>query len=129
MRKLLAAAVFALAACSDSTGPDAHVGSYELRNINGQGLPQIIQQDASGTLEITGGLVTLRADGTFTDRIDYRFDDGVDFISESEVTTGFYTIAGNNVTFDTDDGFTYSMALSGRTLTQVEPGITLVYRR
>ena len=77
MKKLLAAAVFVLAACSDSTGPNAHVGDYELRNINGQALPQIIDQDASGTLEVTGGVVTLRSDGTFTDRIDLRFDDGV----------------------------------------------------
>ena len=129
MRKLVAAALVVLAACTDSTGPNSHIGSYTLLRINGQSLPQVIDQDASSTLEVTGGVVTLDSDGTFTDRIDFRFTTATSVETDSDIATGFYTITGDNVTFESDDGFTYSMALSGRTLTQVEPGITLVYQR
>jgi hypothetical protein len=129
MRKLVAAAMLVLAACSDAAGPDAHVGSFTLVSFNGQGLPQIVEQDASRTLEVTGGVVTLHSDGTFTDRLDFRETTATTVDTDSDVLTGFYTITGDNVTFDSDDGTTYSMARSGRRLTLVEPGLTLVYER
>jgi heat shock protein HslJ len=129
MKKFLAAALVVLAACSDSTGPNAVVGAYALASINGQGLPQIIAEDATTTVEVTGGLVTLNADGTFTDRIDFRITDDTGVSTDSDTAFGTYTVSGNNITFHADDGSTYSMARSGGTLTQSEPGITLVYER
>jgi hypothetical protein len=129
MRKLFAAALLVLAACSDSTGPNAHVGAYALTSINGVGLPVIVDQDATGTLEITAGLVTLSANGTFTDRTDFRETTGSQVFTDFDVTTGSYEINGNNITFFPNGGGSYSMAFSGETLTQVEPGFTLVYEK
>ena len=132
MRRLLAAAsLLVFTACGDSTGPNARVGAYELTSINGQGLPQIVDQDpqTGETLEITAGLVTLNSDGTFTDRTDYRFTSGTQVFNDFDEASGTYSISGNNVTFQTFQGDVYSMAVSGGTLTQVEPGFTLVYQK
>jgi hypothetical protein len=130
MRRLVAAALLVLTACSDSTGPNAHVGSYTLVSVNGQGLPEVVFQDGSETVEFTGGVVTLNSNGTFSDRIDFRITTSTEVFDDSDTITGTYTITGNNVTLNPSDGSSaYSMALSGNALTQVEPGLTLVYEK
>ena len=129
MRKLFAAALLVLAACSDSTGPNARLGTYSLVSINGQDLPVVVGTISGTTVEIISGEVTLNSNGTFTDRTDYRFTSNAGVDTDFEIATGTYSVNGNNVTFLTSDGDSYSMAISGQTLTQVEPGLTLIYER
>lgn len=131
MRKILAAAaaLVALTACGDSTGPNAHVGVYTLQTINGQNPPVVVDQDATTTVEVTSGVVTLNENGTFSDRIDFRVTEGTSVVNDFDIATGTYTLSGNTVTFNVAGGGSYSMVLSGITLTQTDIGFTLVYRK
>lgn len=132
MRKLLAGLVLAfVAACGGDggSGPNTeHVGTYTLQTINGAALPFLLQ---SGTtrIEVTGGRVSLNADGTFSDITDLRVTQGTTVATTQEGTLGAYQRSGNNITLVPASGGSYSMAYSGNTLTQVESGATLVYRR
>ena len=130
MKKLLIvmAALDSLS-CKDSTGPKVHVGVYTLRTINGQNPPQVVAQNSSGILEFTAGVVSLNADGTFSDRTDFRFTSGSTVTTDFVLVVGTYQRDGDNVTFFASGGGSYSMAYAGTSLTQVEEGITLVYRR
>jgi hypothetical protein len=126
----LAGLAFLAAACGDSsTGPASIAGTYTLQTINGQAPPRTVFQDASGRVEITGGRVNLNADGTFSDATDLRVTSGTTVLTDTETAVGMWVQNGDNITFNVSGGGSYSMALAGRTLTQVEEGITLVYRR
>jgi hypothetical protein len=113
-----------------ATGPDPVVGTYTLQTINGQAPPQTLNEDANGRLEITGGRILLDGDGSFHNEIDVR-------ITSRGVTStgpvhlfGTYVRTGTNITVTpAQGGDSYSMALSGRTLTVGGAGATLVYRR
>ena len=134
LRLLTVGGLVALAACSDSSGPDATIhGTYTLRTVNGQTLPATIFQDASGRFDITGGTLTLNSNGTFTDVVMFRIVSGTTTITDQASGTGTFAEAGNTVTFTTTDGETYTMTRSGGTLTQVvsEEGLTftIVYQK
>jgi hypothetical protein len=113
-----------------ATSPDSVVGTYTLQTINGQAPPQTVNEDANGRLEITGGRMLLDGDGRFHNEIDFR-------ITSRGVTSngpvhlfGTYVRTGTNVTVTpAQGGDSYSMALSGRTLTVGVGGATLVYQR
>jgi len=126
----LALLSLAALACGDSTSPESTVGVYALESINGSAPPVIIDQDASGTLEVTGGQVSLNADHTFSDRTDFRFTASNGAISTAQdITTGTYSQTGNTITLSPTGDTPYSMVLNGNTLTQIEPDFTIVYRR
>lgn len=130
MRKLATLGLaLTLAACGDATGPTSIVGLYSLQTVNGETLPVTVFQDATERFEILGGRVSLNGDGTFSDATDFRYTSGQTVLTDTETATGTYVETGNNITFNVSDGGSYSMAVSGRTLTQVLEGITLVYRR
>jgi ABC-type glycerol-3-phosphate transport system substrate-binding protein len=126
----LAGITLAAACGGDSaTGPDSIVGTYTLQTVNGVATPVTVFQDASGRVEVTGGRVSLNADGTFSDAIDLRLTSGQTVLTTTETAVGTYVRSGDNITFNVTGAEPYRMAISGRTLTQVEEGFTLVYRR
>lgn len=54
------------ASCRDSTAMTrAVVGDYTLVSVNGGGLPAVVSQSQSVTVEIVSGQLTLNADGSF----------------------------------------------------------------
>ena len=114
-----------------STGLDnAHVGTFTLVSVNGQNLPFSLTE-GTATITITSGSVTLNADRSFTDVTSYTFRQGTATESLTDTALGSYVRSGNNITFNvtSPEPGTYSMAFSGNTLTQVEEGFTLIYRR
>ena len=121
----------AIASCSDSNAPEtAHVGFYALTSIDGQAPPLVIFESTEGTLEITGGAVTLSANGTFRDSTALRATtaDGVE--TGFEVASGAYTKSGNTITFTPTGSESYQMTLTNNTtLTQFFDEFTLVYTR
>jgi hypothetical protein len=117
------------AACGDSTGPNSFLGVYTLETINGLPLPVTVLEDPTGRFEITGGQVTLNGNGTFSDRTDLRVTSGLEVLEFSDPVVGTYVRNGDRITFDAGIDGSYEMTLSGRTLTQFEPGLTFVYRR
>lgn len=128
LARLFLLAAVGVAACKDSTAPSI-VGSYFLRTINGQSPPRVVAQTQYGTIEITGGAVTLNADHSFTHPVDFRITNGSSVTTDRITALGAWQQAGDNVTFTATDNTVYGMAISGRTLTQVNQGLTLVYRR
>ena len=86
-------------------------------------------QDATGTLEIVGGEVTLNSDQTFTDRTDYRLTDSNGVTTESDIATGTYTSSGSTVTLSPVGDVPYDLTLNGNALTQVVGSFTFTYRR
>ena len=135
LRNTLRAGVIAvaLAACSDSTGPDTDdlVGSYDLITIDGASLPVIVDQIGEDIAEITMGTVTLDEDGTFGDATEIRITEGGVVTTEVQSTQGTWTVSGSTVTFVPNDGSgNYTMTWNGQLrLTQLFQGFTLVYER
>ena len=133
LRNTLRAGVIAvaLAACSDSTGPDTDdlVGSYDLITIDGASLPVIVDQIGEDKAEITMGTVTLDEDGTFGDVTELRITEGGVVTTEVQSTQGTWTVSGSTVTFVPNDGSgNYTMTWNGQLrLTQLFQGFTLVY--
>ena len=127
------AIAFALAACSDSTGPDSDdlVGSYNLITIDGASLPVIVDQIGEDKAEITLGTVTIDDDGTFGDATELRITEGGVVTTEVQSTQGTWTISGSTVTFVPNDGSgNYTMTWDGEDrLTQLFQGFTLVYQK
>ncbi|HEY9518670.1 MAG TPA: hypothetical protein VIQ98_05400 [Gemmatimonadales bacterium] len=123
----------ALAACSDSTGPDTDdlVGLYDLITIDGASLPVIVDQIGEDIAEITMGTVTLDEDGTFGDATEIRITEGGVVTTEVQSTQGTWTVSGSTVTFVPNDGSgNYTMTWNGQLrLTQLFQGFTLVYER
>lgn len=142
VRKTLGAgmAALTLAACGgDATGndPDAVVGQYVLISINALPLPVIVDQIGDDIAEVTGGTVTVDADGTFGDVTNLRFTESGVVTTEVDATQGNWTLSGTTVTFTPNDGSgTYTMTWNGQDrLTQLFrpdpnlPGFTLIYER
>jgi len=122
---------FPIAACGDSTAPETVVGVYAMQSINGSAPPAVVGQDASGTLEVTGGQVSLNADQTFSDRTDFRFTDASTgaVTTTQDVATGTYTRSGNTVTLTPTGESPYSLTWDGSSLTQIVSGISIIYSK
>lgn len=132
-RILVLALVFVLAACGGdggSTGPDnGHVGTYTLQTVNGGGLPFTVVQVGANRLEITAGRITLNADNTLSGSLTTRETVNGAVTTEQGLETGTYVRNGTNISYQTSDGETGAMTLSGSSLTQTIEGLTLVYRK
>jgi hypothetical protein len=126
----MALVAFGIAACSDSTAPRSFVGAFALVAVNGTAPPVIIAQDATGTLEVTGGRITLNSDMTFRDSTEFRVTDSNNVSTiESDVVTGTYTTSGSTATLTPTGDAPYDLTLSGNTLTQTAGNLTITYNR
>lgn len=136
--RMLAVATVLLAAMacgggSDTTSPpgvDAAVGVYTLTSINGQPMPVIVQESGNSKTEITGGVVTLKGDRTFTDVTNARITTGGNVTTESDGVSGSWTRQANTVQFAPTGFEAYSMTWDGSNrLTQTFQGFTLIYNK
>ena len=133
----LAATALLAAGCSDSNAPDtSHVGRYRLESLDGQPLPLTLLDDASLTLTLTEGALTLNANSTFTQ--DVTIDvvaNGFPSAPERLSCSGTYRRSGNSFTMtgrETEEcsGMTATGVLDGDTFTvSDDQGETLVFRR
>ena len=126
--------VLVAAACGDSSGPDnAITGTYTLRSINGEDLPVVIRDAPDDRVEVTSGSLTLNANGSYSDVINFLVSNGTSTFPDRATDSGTYTQSGNTVTFRSNSGDVYNMTLSGNTLTQsFDDGViqlTLVYQK
>lgn len=130
VRLVLTAAVFAGCGGDSATGPGSITGTYELQTVDGDPLPYVVVQIGADRLEITGGRITLNADNTFSDRLEFRLvEDGETTDPDPETVTGTYQASGSSVTLTYPGGETSTVTVSGGTLTQSVEGITFVYRK
>jgi len=109
---------------------DAAVGVYTLSTINGQTMPVIVQQSGNDKVEITGGVVTLKEDRTFSDVTNARITVAGSVTSESDAASGTWTRQANTVQFVPTGFAAYSMTWDGSNrLTQSFEGFTLIYNK
>lgn len=128
-----------VAACGDSAGPDAgRNGRYVLRTINGQRLPAVVQETASGRLEFFSGALRLNTDMTFTDSTDLKVTPmfmgaplvGGEVVRRTDVAWGLYHISGDTVYFDSLRGEHYFMVFQvAGPLNQNLAGAILFYQK
>lgn len=134
-RKLvLAALVAAVAAfgCRETTAPApaGPAGEYALRTIDGNPPPQIVFTNAEATISFVGGLVLLRANGTYVDSTEVEIVTATTVARQHDVGRGTYRVSNDSVYFKGETTATeYAMVRNGAELVQQFDGIELVYRR
>jgi hypothetical protein len=129
------AVTLSLAACGggDVTGPaktNDIPGVYPLRTYDGAPVPLVVGQNATqGTLEITGGHVTLKEDGSFRESMTYRLTPpSGPAVVDSLGSTGHYTVDATRITFTFPEGDIVTGRYESSTIT-VAGEVTFVYRR
>lgn len=124
------AAVALALGCKDSVAPApaSLAGEYQLRAIDGNPPPQIVVADAEGVLSFVGGLVTLRADGTYRDSTALEIVTDAGVFSDFDVGSGTWRVSNDTVFFRVGTS-EYFMVRDGVELVQNFDGIELVYRR
>ena len=134
-RKLVLAALAAAVAafgCRDTTAPApaGPAGEYALRTIDGNPPPQIVFTSAEATISFVGGLVVLRANGTYVDSTEVEIVTATGVGHQYDVGNGTYRISNDSVFFKGQGTATeYVMVRNGVELVQQFDGIELVYRR
>ena len=125
----VALAVGLLAGCGNPTGPEAIAGNYTLRTINGQDLPFTIEAALlDGKIELAAGSLRINSDNTFSLSLTLATTEGGTTTSETETTTGAYTLNETAITL-TSDGETVTGSITGNTLTLIDEGLTFVYQK
>ena len=132
---LVAALLLPLSACSDDgTGNEddpGYFGTYELRTVNGSALPFTLLDNPVQKVEIIRGSIVVRADGTFTDGLEYRVTPaGGTAAPSDDVVIGTFLESAGSLVFNTSDGATYSVLLTANGgLSQEIDEYVLVYGR
>lgn len=124
-------AMLVLTACGDSTGPkqDDIEGVYTLKTAAGMSLPAQFPVQGLGQLVITGGSVTLKADRTFTARLDLRITENGQTTEVSAPGSGTYQRTNGTILLKNSDGTEDKATIEGRTLTLNAEGVVLVFER
>ena len=125
----LALSLLAFAGCDDeTTGPgDSVVGTYVLVSVNGDPLPAVVFEGGGVTSEALEGTLTLRADGTFSASTITRNTVNGSSSTDTESSSGAYTVSGATITFVDSTGTTIAIR-SGDTITVTfqENGLDIV---
>lgn len=131
------AAIVAIVACSDSSGPSVQKGpegNYAIATVNGKAVPAPLFSDTGGyMLEITSGTLSLTSDGKYSSVMGFRQTLPGAVSTYSDSTGGTWVRTGGNVQFtETSTGFMLSAVwTNGRiTVTDTSSGpspISLVY--
>ena len=127
LRKLLFPILFL--ACGDSTGPEAIAGNYTLRTIDGQDLPAVILQVLNDKVEVTAGSLRINSDLTFSSSLTAAATTSGTTTSATDTQTGTYTLNGTAITLRFQDASTSTGSITGNTLTVIDEGLSLVYRK
>ena len=132
-----AAAVVAIVACSDSSGPNVQKspeGNYTIATVNGRTVPAPLFSDTGGyMLEITSGSLSLTSDGKYSSVMGFRQTLPGSVSSYSDSTGGTWVRTGGNVQFtETSTGFTLTAVWTNGRITVTDSTsasspISLVY--
>jgi len=110
-------------------GRDNVSGTYELRSVNGRGLPAVLYQEPGYRLEVLNANFTFSPDGTYSEAgIVREVVNGRSSTSPSS-TRGYYEYFNGDVTFEDDTGRVYYGEVDRNTLRVVDDGVTLIYER
>jgi hypothetical protein len=102
-------------------------------NANGLPLPATTFQNAAGRVEIVGGNIVLRSDGSFTELLTTRAVYTSGTVQENPITTaGDYTVSNTSITFTARSGsdqVTYTGALVDGRISYTYNNLTTVWQR
>ncbi len=128
----VAAGLALLAGCArDATGPgSAQIeGIFHLATVNGAALPFLVQQDSSVRVDVTESALTFNHDKTWSEVTLYRVNAAGTTTTPSEMSFGTWTLVNSAIELTSPEGFSEHGAISGTTLTLLDGGSSLVYRR
>lgn len=141
-RSLLAAiscVVLTLSACGGdsvsspvSLTPTTPVGSYDIQTVNGKSVPVTIQSDGTYTNEITAGVMTLTAGGTWSKVTTTRVTVPGSVQIYADTNAGAWTQSADSIQFTstldgTKQGALWVKGLLTVVTTQDNSNVTLVY--
>lgn len=97
---VLASAVAAFVACSDTTGIGNTTvgGSYVLASVNNNSVP-FTYTSGSNTITINSDVYNLQSNGTYSETINETISNGVSSSPASDAESGTWTQNGNAVVF------------------------------
>lgn len=130
------AAIVAIVACSDSSGPAVQSnpeGNYAIATVNGKPVPAPLYSDTGGyTLEITSGSLALTSDGKYSSVMGFRQTLLGAISTYTDSTGGTWVRSGGNVQFtETSTGFTLTGVWTNGRITVADstsdPTVSLVY--
>jgi hypothetical protein len=117
-------------ACSDDdiAGSSSTTGAYTLRTVNGSSLPYTVVTGTSAGTVVVDDVITLFQGGTFAGTRHFRAT--ANGTLETRAETGTYTLFGTSISLRVNEtGLTKVAIGDGVSMTFVEQGLTLVYRK
>ena len=125
---ILAAAAFTLA-CSEPTSPLDLVGTYALQSVNAMPLPFTLSQVGTTKVEVLDDQLMLASSSNYSSVGHKRYTSG-GFVSEvAPVDAGTFTRRGRTIALQSLLVGHWEGTIDGKTLTLVQQGYTLVYKR
>ena len=106
-------------------------GTYQLRSVDGAALPALMAQDDRGRLDVVGATRTLRDDGTYSERFEFRYVSAEsDTVAGVNDMRGAYTVTRTAVIFvDANDGTRSEASVAPGGLQLQVYGQTFEYRK
>lgn len=104
-------------------------GTYELRTVNGVGVPAVVYQEAGYRMEVLNAAITLEDDGTYTEAGIVRETIDGQTSTRSSESYGYYDYYNGELTFDDSSGRRFYGTVDGTTLVIDDQGVRMVYRR
>ena len=127
---LAAAAVLSSCSAFDAIADAGRLNAtYELRTVNGIGVPAVLHQEPGYRLEVLNANFTLESDGTYSEGGILRETINGNSTTYTSETFGYYDYYGDELTFDESNGRRYYGRIEGSTLVVEDQGVTLRYRR
>jgi hypothetical protein len=116
-------------ACANAGREKPPAGEYLLVSVNGAPLPATIYDDGTGTEEIAGGSVTLKADGTAQFATKRQMRVWGQTVVEVDSAAGAYTALDHVVVVRLTDRDTLALTRAADTLVAQVGALTFRYRR
>ena len=128
---LLGILLFGGCRVGDVLGPDSNSisGTYELRTVNGRGLPAVLHQEPGYRLEVLNANFTFSRDGTYSEAGIVREIVNGSASTSSSSTNGYYEYYNGEITFQDNTGRTYYGSVDRNSLRVVDDGVMLIYQR
>ncbi len=131
MRRLLSVALVSsvVFGCGDSFSPEGLSGAYTLQSVNGQNLP--FSETLFGiTFEITTGQLNLNSNSTWSVSITTSVTEGPTTVIDTDTESGTFTLVEpSTIRFTDSDGDTFAGTWDGDTITIIDNGDSLVFRK
>jgi len=104
-------------------------GVYHLASVNGGSLPFLVEQDSAFRVDVTESVLTLNADRTWSEVTLFRVNSAGTTTTPSQMSIGTYSTLNGAVELTSPNGGSSHGAVIGSTLTLLDAGFSLVYRR